>query len=137
MKKVVPIILVFICIFCFNCVKANTSTNTINEIIASDTKSKLVEIKDNELKSIDDYKATYGSDIYGVVAYILNKVRIFSIPIAFLGIVISAIYQFIIGARHLENEQKGFNAMIAIVTLLVICQVLPFVFAVVVKGWRG
>ena len=84
-----------------------------------------------------DYQEAYGSETYGVVAYILNKVRIYSIPFGILGIAISAIFQYVVGIRHLENRDKGFNTMIAIITLLIICQVLPLVFAVIVKGWRG
>ena len=138
MKKIVAILgflLLIIGIFFTNNVYANSVTS--DEIISNQTKSQLVAMKDAELKSIEDYKQAYGSDVYGNVGYILNKVRTYSIPLAFLGIAISAIYQYIVGIRHLESRNKGFNAMIAIVTLFVICQVLPLVFAIVVKGWRG
>ena len=72
-----------------------------------------------------------------MAAFILNKVRIYSIPLCFVGIAISAIYQYVIGIRKLDVRDKGFNVMIAIVTIFVICQVLPLIFAIVVKGWRG
>ena len=72
-----------------------------------------------------------------MAAFILNKVRIYSIPICFVGIAISAIYQYVIGIRKLDVRDKGFNVMIAIITVFVICQVLPLIFAIVVKGWRG
>ena len=39
--------------------------------------------------------------------------------------------------KTLEVRDKGFALMIASVTIEVICQVLPLVFAIVVKGWRG
>jgi hypothetical protein len=142
MKKTIMLTISFICaicIFCTGFAYANTSTavtNTSKEPISDKTKSELVTLKDNELKSIEDYQKAYGSATYGTVAYILNKVRIYSIPFAFLGIAISAIYQYVLGVRNLETQDKGFNAMIAIVTLFVICQVLPLVFAIVVKGWR-
>ena len=61
------------------------------------TESKLVEIKDTQTKSLEDYQKKYGSDSYGLVAYILNLVRIYSIPFCFLGIVISVLYKVIIG----------------------------------------
>ena len=125
--------LILISIFCTNSVYASNN----NEIITEETKSELVEIKDNELKSIEDYRNAYGSNTYGAVAYILNKVRIYSIPFCFLGIAISAIYEYVLGIRHMETRDKGFNAMIAIVTIFVICQVLPLIFAIVVKGFRG
>lgn len=135
MKKVVVLVTALICILsCIFCVNSVYASN--NEIISEQTKSELVTMKNTELKSIEDYKAAYGSATYGIVAYILNKVRLYSIPFAFLGIAISAIYQYVIGIRQLEARDKGFNSMIAIVTLFVICQVLPLVFAIVVKGWR-
>ena len=137
MKKTVACLLIFICLFCTFCIGSCYAANTTKEIISNETKSQLIEIRNTELNSIEDYKEAYGSDTYGIVAYILNKVRIFSIPFGILGIAISAIYQYVIGIRHLESRYKGFNTMIAIITLLVICQVLPLVFAVIVKGWRG
>ena len=72
-----------------------------------------------------------------MTAFILNKVRIYSIPLCFVGIAISAIYQYVIGIRKLDVRDKGFNIMIAIITVFVICQILPLIFAIVVKGWRG
>ena len=51
--------------------------------------------------------------------------------------IIGAIYQYIIGLKKLDTRDKGFGLIIASVTLIVICQVLPLVFAIVVKGWRG
>ena len=137
MKKIVKYftisLIIFISIFCVNSVYASSE----NEIITEETKSQLVEIKDKELKSVDDYQKAYGSSTYGVVAYILDKVRIYSIPFCFLGIAVSAIYEYVLGIRHMETRDKGFNAMIAIVTIFVICQVLPLIFAIVVKGFRG
>ena len=115
----------------------NEVNETNDEIIATETKSELVELKEKSLKTLDDYNVAYGNKTYGLVAYILNIVRLYSIPLCFLGIAISAIYQHILGIRHIEARQKGFNSMIAIITVFVICQVLPLVFAIVVKGWRG
>ena len=128
-----------------NAVKEGTETAvdtvknavTTGEIIGNQTKSHLVDMKNTQLKTIEDYKTIYGNGTYGIIAYVLNVVRIYSIPLGFLGIAISAIYQFVIGNRHLENQRKGFNSMIAIVTLFIICQVLPLLFAIIVKGWRG
>ena len=134
MRKAIAVFLITISIICTTQVYA---TNVSNEIISEETKSQLVEIKYKELKSIEDYKEAYGSDTYGLVAYILDKVRVYSIPVAFLGIAISAIYQYVIGIRKLDVRDKGFNAMIGMVTMLIICQVLPLIFAIVVKGWRG
>ena len=135
MRKLLIVFAIIISIIGINCVYA-ANTNQ-EEIMSEETKSQLVEIKDKELKSIEDYNEAYGSTTYGLVAYILDKVRVYSIPVAFLGIAIAAIYQYVIGIRKLDVRDKGFGAMIGIVTMLIICQVLPLIFAIVVKGWRG
>ncbi len=134
MKKVLAVLMILV-LCTFACVTVYASNELETE--EQTTTGKLIEIKDKELNSLEDYKEAYGSDSYGVVAYILNKVRIFSIPFGFVAIVISAIYQYIIGIKKLDVRDKGFAMMIASVTLVVICQVLPLVFAIVVKGWRG
>lgn len=114
-----------------------------NKIYAADraidnsTESKIVELKQNAQNSIDDYKQRYGSDAYGTVAYILNLVRIYSIPLCFLGIAIGAIHQYIIGIRKLDTLEKGMGLIVTFVTLLIICQILPLAFAVFVKFGRG
>lgn len=137
MKKTLISFVIMMCFFSIFCIGSVSAANNTTEIISDETKSQIVTLKDNELKSMKDYQEAYESETYGVVAYILNKVRIYSIPFGILGIAISAIFQYVIGIRHLENRDKGFNTMIAIITLLIICQVLPLVFAVIVKGWRG
>ena len=134
MKKMIAIIsiLFFILLGCTSV----SAANTVNEVEQSTT-GKLIEIKDKELKTMQEYKDAYGSDAYGFTAYLLNRVRIYSIPFGFVAIIIAAIYQYIIGIKKLDVRDKGFGLMIASVTIVVICQVLPLVFAIVVKGWRG
>ena len=133
MKKVIAILTILLCIVC-----ACTTVLAVGEnIVDKETESRLVELKDKELKTLEDYKVAYGSDTYGLTAYMLHKVQVYSIPIGFIAIAIGAIYQYVIGIRKLDVRDKGFGLMIASITLLVICQVLPLVFAIVVKGWRG
>ena len=107
------------------------------KVLDENTESKLVEIKENTAKSLEDYKQKYGSDTYGLVAYILNQVRIYSIPLCFLGIAIGAIHQYVIGVRKLDTLEKGMALIVSFVTILIICQILPLAFAVFVKFGRG
>ena len=135
MKKILAIFtiaIVIITMFAF-C----NQTFATERIIDEQTESKLVEIKETQTKSLDDYKTKYGSDAYGLVAYILNVVRVYSIPFCFLGIVIGAIHQYIIGIRKLDTLEKGMGLIVTFVTLLIICQVLPLAFAMFVKFGRG
>ncbi len=135
MKKtiaILAIITIILGIFAFtNIVYAQ------EKAIDSKTESKLVEIKETQTKSLEDYKEKYGSDAYGLVAYILNIVRIYSIPFCFLGIAIGAIHQYVIGIRKLDTLEKGMGLIVTFVTLLIICQILPLAFAMFVKFGRG
>ena len=99
--------------------------------------SQLVQIKEDAANSLEDYKQKYGSDTYGLVAYILNLVRIYSIPFCFLGIAIGAIHKYVIGIRKLDTLEKGMGLMVTFITILIICQILPLAFAVFVKFGRG
>ena len=133
MKKVIAIISILFLLMGCTSVYA---TSQVNEVAQSKT-GKIIEIKDKELKTLEEYKEAYGSDAYGLTAFLLNKIRVYSIPFGFVAIIIAAIYQYIIGLKKLDVRDKGFALMIASVTIVVICQVLPLVFAIVVKGWRG
>ena len=135
MKKILAIITIFIVII--GTFLVATNVYAAEQAIDGETQSKIVEIKDNAAKSLDDYKEKYGSDVYGLVAYILNLVRIYSIPLCFLGIAIGAIHQYVIGIRKLDTLEKGMALIVTFVTILIICQILPLAFAVFVKFGRG
>ena len=135
MKKAIIIVTIFTIVFgIFIC------TNKVfaaEQAIDEETESKLVEIKDNTANSLKDYQEKYGSEVYGTVAYILNIVRIYSIPLCFLGIAIGAIHKYVVGIRKLDTLEKGLGLIVTFVTILIICQILPLAFAVFVKFGRG
>ena len=106
-------------------------------VLETETASELINMKDEAKTELDEYIRKYGSDSYGTTAYILNKIRLYSIPLCFMGVAIGALYQYVLGTRRLDMKQKGFALIVAFVTILVICQVLPLIFAIVVRGWRG
>lgn len=145
MKKTLAIIAILLCVFGSSAVFATTvpeitsniTKNTNTQNIEENAVSKIVNFKDKEKKTLEDYKQAYGSDSYGLTAYILNRVQVYSIPFCFLGIALSAIYQYVLGIRKLDTRDKGFAIMISVITIFVIAQVLPLIFAIVVKGWRG
>ena len=135
MNKIATIVIILVIILltlgCNQVYAENTN------ILDEQEESQLIKIKESATKTLDDYKEKYGSDAYGLTAYILNLIRIYSIPFCFLGIAVSAIYQYIIGIRKLDTQEKGLVMMVSFVTILVICQILPLAFAIVVKFGRG
>ena len=133
MKRIVAIVVLLMMIVIFGCNQVYAAENIIDQ----QNESQLIKIKENSAKTLEEYKQKYGSDAYGLTAYVLNIIRISSIPLCFLGIAVSAIYQYVIGIRKLDTQEKGLVMMISFVTILVICQILPLAFAIVVKFGRG
>ena len=131
MKKVLLILGILIVIFGTVVTYATDIANENNTI------GELTEVKQNAEQELEEYTEKYGSETYGLTAYILSKVQLYSIPFCFLGIAFGAIYQYVIGIRRLDIRDRGFMVVIAFITILIICQVLPLIFALIVKGWRG
>ena len=110
---------------------------TENQILEDENTTELLNIQESTNSKLAEYADKYGSKTYGLVAWILNGLRIYSIPFCFIGIAVGSIYQYVIGIRRLDTRDKGFALIITFVTILLICQVLPLIFAIVVNGWRG
>ena len=136
MKKVIGIITIIMLIMGIFFIATNVYAKD-EKAIDEETESKIVELKESATNSLEEYKEKYGSDVYGTVAYILNIVRIYSIPVCFLGIAIGAIHQYMIGVRKLDTLERGMAFIVTCVTLLIICQILPLAFAIFVKFGRG
>lgn len=136
MKQVIIKILIIALILSSNIFILNNVYAAKDEVITEKTESRIVELKEKEMKTLEDYQEKYELKSYGLTAYILHKVQIFSIPVCFLGIVIGAINQFVIGIRDMKAYEKGLGLMIIFVTLGIICQVLPLIFTIVVKFGR-
>ncbi len=137
LKKVTIIALIFMTLLGIISLFSNSFAVTGNEVLNSTQATELLEIKESTKGKLAEYIDKYGSTPYGIAAYILNIVRIYSIPFCFIGIAIGSIYQYVLGIRKLDVRDRGFMLIITFVTILLICQVLPLIFAIVVNGWRG
>ena len=137
MKKVLSIMAIILLLFCMiiTPVYAESEVLEEKEVLESENASDFYKIKETANGKLEQYTEKYGSEAYGITAMVLDTVRIYSIPFCLLGIAIGAIYQYIIGIRRLDIRDRGFNLIIAFVTILVIAQVLPLIFTIVVKGW--
>jgi hypothetical protein len=135
LKKVGIVVVIILITLLSTCSYAVTADG--NAVLNSDETTELIQIKESTKATLDEYIDKYGSTAYGVAAYILAAVRIYSIPFCFVGIAIGSIFQYVIGIRKLDVRDKGFALIITFVTILLICQILPLIFAIVVNGWRG
>ena len=77
MKKIIActMLIFFVCTMIFSFNMYSVEATNQNEVLKEETTSKIIELKEEELQSLEDYKAAYGSDSYGLAAFILNRVR--------------------------------------------------------------
>lgn len=134
MKKIIGIItLVIILSLSVYTVSFAANATTAEE----ENTQEIIEMKSKVNIKLEEYTEKYSSESYGLAAYILHLARIYSIPVCFIGIIIGALNQYVLGTRRLDKKHKGYGIIMTFVTLLVICQVLPLIFTIVVIGWRG
>lgn len=134
MKKTISIILIILCLLSINTVFAATASDELE----NKTTSEVAELKDKMEVKKEEYTEKYGSDAYWMAGYIIEEiVQPYSIPLCFAGIAIGLVFQYVMGTRRLDYKHRGFGTVIVFVTILVVCQVLPFIYALVVTGWRG
>ena len=134
MKKTIAVILIILCILSIGTVVFGTEVNTLE----NNNKNDVEEMKSKMEVKREEYTEKYGSDAYWLAGFILEEiVQPYSIPFCFIGIVVGLLFQYVLGTRRLDYKHRGFSTVIVFVTILLICQVLPFIYALVVIGWRG
>lgn len=134
MKKIIGTIIlaIILCLSVYTISFAETAT-----VAEEENTQDIVEMKNKVNTKLEEYAEKYDSESYGLAAYVLHIARIYSIPVCFIGIIIGALNQYVLGTRRLDKKHKGYGIIMTFVTLLVICQVLPLIFTIVVMGWRG
>lgn len=134
MKKTIAVILIILCILSIGTVVFGTEVNTLE----NNNKNDVEELKSKMEVKREEYTEKYGSDAYWLAGFIIEEiVQPYSIPFCFIGIVVGLLFQYVLGTRRLDYKHRGFSTVIVFVTILLICQVLPFIYALVVIGWRG
>ncbi len=98
----------------------NASSTTINNLTSKD-------------KEIEEYtKALKGNRTNGTVLYYLKQARLYSYPVIFVLMVIASLNYFIIGNKKLEKRENGFRMLVTLVVGLIVFQILPLLFAILV-----
>ena len=136
MRKLYTFLMVLMIVICFfACAFAAEETSEQNLTAGSNASETVLNNVKNREEKIAEYTAKYGGDaVYGKTAYYLGLAQKYSIPICFIGLAIGALNFFIIGNKKLEKREQGFGMIVAFLLGLVVFQVLPLLYAIVVAG---
>lgn len=106
------------------------------EIMPETSKTRLLGLRNSSLKTLEKYRNEYrNSIIYGTIAYILHMLSLISIPILVILLIVSYVYDSVIGLKTRSLYNKGRLIRFHVLTFFVACQLMPLIFATVIKGW--
>ncbi|MBQ9266722.1 MAG: hypothetical protein IJ217_00285 [Clostridia bacterium] len=135
MKKIFTFFMVLMMVSCMFITAYATEDTAQTERVTSNASETVLSNVTGRQEKIAEYTEKYGGDaVYGKTAYYLSLAQKYSIPICFIGLAIGALNFFIIGNKKLEKREQGFGMIIAFLLGLVVFQVLPLLFAIVVAG---
>ena len=149
MKRISLLLVALVILVCsFTSVFASGDTNQVEEVTtisaseedkdqshlskASKTTQKNLTSKEEDIQRYT--KQLGGNRTNGVVLYYLKLVQAYSIPVCFVGLVIASLNFFIIGNKKLEKREQGFKMLVTLIVGLIVFQVLPLLFAIIVAG---
>lgn len=95
---------------------------------------KILDNTSKKDRKIAEYEDKYNDKTYAYTAYILDLIQMYSIPVCIIGIAIGSFNFYIIGEKKLDKREKGFSFIMAFLCGLVVFQVLPLIFALLVAG---
>ena len=118
-------------------VTTSTSNDEYNELDnrrGNASKVTISRVTKQEEKIEKATKDLGGNKTYGLVFYWLTVVQTYSVPVFFVLLTIAALNYFIIGNKKLDKREQGFKMLVTLIIGLIVFQVLPFLFAIIVAG---
>lgn len=112
--------------------KEDTKTETDVEL--NDASETIIESQDRKARRIAELTDKYNDRVSGVVAYYLELAQKYSFPICFIGLAIGAFNFLIIGNKKLDKKEQGFAWIVGFTIGLVVFNVIPLLFALIVAG---
>ena len=102
-----------------------------NADIPDASKEIINNVTENERKRAE-YIDEYNDELLGTVAYGLYMLQKYSWPICFIGITIGSFNFLILGNKKLDKKEQGFGWIVGFTMALVVFNVLPLIYAVLV-----
>lgn len=113
------------------------SQNTEDKIKDADLNGASENILENVTESERKkayYIDKYNDEFFGTIAYALDWLRIYSLPVIFIIMIIGSFNFLIVGNKKLDKKEQGYSMIVFSVIALVVFNVLPLLYAVLVAG---
>ena len=116
-------------------IEENQSTeDKLEDANLNDASEKILTNVTKSERKKANYIDKYNDKFFGTVAYALDVARLYSFPICFVGITIGAFNFLIVGNKKLDKKEQGFGWIVGFTIAIVVFNVLPLLYAVLVAG---
>lgn len=100
----------------------------------NDASETIINSKDKKARRIAELTDKYNDKVLGNVAYYLELAQKYSFPVCFIGLAMGAFNFLIIGNKKLDKKEQGFAWIVGFTIGLVVFNVIPLLFALIVAG---
>lgn len=115
-------------------VESQNTEDKIKDANLTDASETVLEnVSENDRKKAY-YIDKYNDEFFGTIAYGLNLLRIYSLPVIFIIMIIGSFNFLIIGNKKLDKKEQGYSMIVFSIIALVVFNVLPLLYAVLVAG---
>ena len=112
----------------------NISEENIEDKDLNSASDKILTNITKKDKRIAELTDKYNDEFYGTVAYYLEVIQKYSLPICFIGLTLGFFNFLIIGNKKLDKKEQGFGWIVGFTIGLVVFNVIPLIFALFVAG---
>lgn len=114
--------------------KETTSNEDTSDVELNDASETIINSKDKKARRIAELTDKYNDKVLGHVAYYLELAQKYSFPVCFIGLAMGAFNFLIIGNKKLDKKEQGFAWIVGFTIGLVVFNVIPLLFALIVAG---
>lgn len=114
--------------------KIDNVEENIDDADLNSASEKVLKNMTKKEKRIAELTDKYNDGFYGTVAYYLEVVQKYSLPICFIGLTLGFFNFLIIGNKKLDKKEQGFGWIVGFTIGLVVFNVMPLIFALFVAG---
>ncbi len=88
-------------------------------------------------EKLNKYIEKYEDKTSGYVAYVLSRIRFYSIPFCILLFVIGSFLYYIVGQEKFVESERGYGMVVASIFFFAIAQIAPLIYTLVVTFGRS
>ena len=134
----VTVMIVIVVLAIFLGTKFLTNFSATGDATNLDSGAEIVEKLDQtNNENLNKYIEKYGDKTHGFVAYVLSRIRFYSIPFCIILFVIGSFLYYIVGQEKFVESERGYGMVVASIFFFAIAQIAPLIYTLIITFGRS